>query len=93
MWRCSASTERRPASRCGSTSAGVGPKPDCGDLWRSVAGLMESGSVELVDLYGVSWRPARLVLHKRRWRCPRRGCPAGTVTEQDREISAAAGAG
>ena len=25
--------------------------------------------------------------HKRRWRCPRDGCGAGTVTEADREIA------
>ena len=62
-----------------------GPKPDCGDCG---ALLWSDGerAVELVDLPAFG-RPARLVLHKRRWRCPRRGCPAGTVTEQDREIA------
>ena len=40
----------------------------------------------LVDLPAFG-RPARLVWHKRRWRCPRRGCGAGTVTEADREIA------
>ena len=62
-----------------------GPKPDCGDCG---ALLWSDGErpVELVDLPAFG-RPARLVLHKRRWRCPRRGCPAGTVTEQDREIA------
>ena len=42
--------------------------------------------VELVDLPAFG-RPARLVWHKRRWRCPLQGCPAGAVTEQDREIA------
>ena len=43
-------------------------------------------SVELVDLPAFG-RPARLVWHKRRWRCPDQGCGAGTVTEQDPEIA------
>ena len=34
-------------------------------------------------------RPARLVWHKRRWRCGRPGCEAGTVTEQDPAIAPA----
>ena len=38
--------------------------------------------VELVDL-PVFGRPARLVWHKRRWRCAQPRCGAGTVTEQD----------
>ena len=42
--------------------------------------------VELVDL-PVFGRPARLVWHKRRWRCARRGCSAGSVTEQDPSIA------
>ena len=42
--------------------------------------------VELVDLPAFG-RPARLVWHKRRWRCPQQGCPAGTVTEQALEIA------
>ena len=32
-------------------------------------------------------RPARLVWHKRRWRCGDPDCEAGTVTEQDPEIA------
>ena len=42
--------------------------------------------VELVDLPAFG-RPARLVWHKRRWRCPLRGCSAGAVTEQAPEIA------
>ena len=34
----------------------------------------------LVDLPAFG-RPVRLVWHKRRWRCPRQGCGAGSVTE------------
>jgi len=43
-------------------------------------------AVELVDLPAFG-RPARLVWHKRRWRCAQSGCSAGTVTEQDPEIA------
>ena len=43
-------------------------------------------AVELVDLPAFG-RSVRLVWHKRRWRCPRSGCWAGTVTEQAREIA------
>ncbi len=43
-------------------------------------------AVELVDLPAFG-RPARLVWHKRRWRCGRRECSAGTVTEQAPEIA------
>ena len=61
------------------------PRPACercgGPLWSD-----GERSVELVDLPAFG-RPARLVWHKRRWRCPDRGCRAGTVTEQDREIA------
>ena len=61
------------------------PRPACGEcggpLWSD--GERE---VELVDLPAFG-RPVRLVWHKRRWRCPREGCGAGTVTEQDREIA------
>ena len=32
-------------------------------------------------------RPARLVWHKRRWRCGQQGCGVGTVTEQDPQIA------
>ncbi len=61
------------------------PRPGCercgGALWSD--GERE---VELVDL-PVFGRPARLVWHKRRWRCGDPDCAAGTVTEQDREIA------
>ena len=43
-------------------------------------------AVVLVDLRAFG-RPVRLVWHKRRWRCCRDGCGAGTVTEADREIA------
>jgi len=42
--------------------------------------------VELVDL-PVFGRAARLVWHKRRWRCGDPECAAGTVTEQDPRIA------
>ena len=42
--------------------------------------------MELVDLPAFG-RPVRLVWHKRRWRCGQRGCPFGTVTEQDSAIA------
>ena len=60
-------------------------RPDCGGCG---GGLWSDGErpVELVDLPAFG-RPARLVWHKRRWRCPRRGCAVGTFTEQDSEIA------
>ena len=61
------------------------PRPACercgGPLWSD-----GERSVVLVDLPAFG-RAVRLVWHKRRWRCPDRGCGAGTVTEQDREIA------
>ncbi len=61
------------------------PRPGCG----SCGGALWSDGerrVELVDLPAFG-RPVRLMWHKRRWRCPSRGCGAGTVTEQDPEIA------
>ena len=43
-------------------------------------------AVVLVDLPAFG-RPCRLVWHKRRWRCPRQGCGAGSVTEQAPQIA------
>ena len=43
-------------------------------------------AVVLVDLPAFGG-PVRLVWHKRRWRCPRDGCEAGSVTEQAAEIA------
>ena len=43
-------------------------------------------AVVLVDLPAFG-RPARLVWHKRRWRCPRDGCEAGSVTELAPQIA------
>ena len=61
------------------------PRPDCarcgGPLWSN-----GERPVVLVDLPAFG-RAVRLVWHKRRWRCARRGCPAGAVTEQDPEIA------
>ena len=93
MWRCSASATR-PAGRCGCTyQAGEVPSPTVG----TVALLLWSDGerpVELVDLPAISGGRRGWCCTKRRWRCPRRGCPAGTVTEQDKTRSAtAAGVG
>ena len=61
------------------------PRPGCvgcgGPLWSD-----GERPVVLVDLPAFG-RAVRLVWHKRRWRCPDRGCGAGTVTEQDPEIA------
>ena len=61
------------------------PRPPCGGcggvLWSDGA-----RPVVLVDLPAFG-RPVRLVWHKRRWRCPRGGCEAGSVTEQALEIT------
>ena len=61
------------------------PRPDCercgGPLWSN-----GERPVELVDLPAFG-RPARLVWHKRRWRCAQSGCSTGTVTEQDPQIA------
>ena len=54
-------------------------RPPCGGC----GGLLWSDgdrAVVLVDLPAFG-RPVRLVWRKRRWRCPRRGCGAGTVKE------------
>ena len=60
-------------------------RPDCGvcggPLWSN-----GERQVELVDLPAFG-RPARLVWHKRRWRCGQPRCPAGAVTEQAPEIA------
>ena len=61
------------------------PRPVCGSCGGSV---WSSGvrRVELVDL-GSFGRPVRLVLAKRRWRCPNGDCAVGTFTEQSPEIA------
>ena len=61
------------------------PRPPCG---RRGGPLWSKGerSVELVDLPAFE-RPVRLVWHKRRWRCPRSGCAAGSFSEQDCTIA------
>ena len=65
---------RRRAPRLGCDGCG-------GALWSD-----GERPVVLVDLPAFG-RPARLVWHKRRWRCPLRACGAGTVTEQDPAIA------
>ncbi len=84
MSRCSASTTRT-ASRWGCMS--VEPR-------RGRAAGAAAGRCGQTASAGSSWwtsrrsaRPVRLMWHKRRWRCPSRGCGAGTVTEQDPEIA------
>ena len=59
--------------------------PRCGDC----GGLLWSKGerrVVLVDLPALG-RAVRLVWHKRRWRCPRSGCGAGSFTEQAAQIA------
>jgi transposase len=58
--------------------------PSCG----VVAWLKDRPTVELVDLPAFG-RPARLVWHKHRWRCPDRNCPAGSFTGEDARIAPA----
>ena len=45
-----------------------------------------SSSVSLVDLAAFG-RPARVVWHKRRWRCPAARCAVGSFAETDEEIA------
>lgn len=52
------------------------------------AWLKDQRPVTLVDLAAFG-RPAVLVWHKRRWRCPEPGCEVKTFTEQQPEIAAA----
>ena len=61
------------------------PRPDCGSCGGPLWGNGER-PVELVDLAAFG-RASRLVWHKRRWRCGRRGCSGGAVTEQDPVIA------
>ena len=64
---------------------GRAPRPPCGGCGGLVWSKGER-SVELVDLPAFG-RPVRLVWHKRRWRCPRSGCAAGSFSEQDCAIA------
>ena len=63
------------------------PRPVCGScggqVWSNGA-----RSVGLADL-GAFGRPVRLVLAKRRWRCPNGDCAVGTFTEQAAETAPA----
>ena len=62
-------------------------RPVCGGCGGAV---WSKGStpVRLVDLPAFG-RPARLVWHKRRWRCPAVGCPVGSFTEVAEQIAPA----
>jgi transposase len=63
------------------------PCPGCGGS----AWVKDRPAVELVDLpcFG---RPARLVWHKHRWRCPGADCPVRSWTGEDPRIAPARGA-
>ncbi len=60
-------------------------RPSCagcgGKLWSK-----GDRAVELVDLPSFG-RPARLVWHKHRWRCPSSDCGTGSVTEQNPQVA------
>jgi transposase len=58
--------------------------PACGAL----AWVKDCPAVELVDLpcFG---RPARLVWHKHRWRCPNGDCDVGSWTGEDPRVAPA----
>jgi transposase len=57
--------------------------PRCG----VVARVKDRSRVVLVDLPAFG-RPARLVWHKRRWRCPDPDCTTGSWTEEDDRVAA-----
>ena len=63
-----------------------GGRPCCGRCG-GVVTLKERPTVALVDL-PVFGRPARLVWHKRRWRCPSSASPLGSFTAEDARIAA-----
>ena len=83
MWRCSASTTRR-MRRCGCTSASG--RRDRG-VWAAAGRCDPTAS----SRWGWRASPRSVGLFgwcsRRRWRCARRRCPAGAVTEQDPEIA------
>ena len=60
-------------------------RPACGGCGQRLWSDGER-AVVLVDLRAFG-RPVRLVWHKRRRRCPRQGCEAGSVTEQAPQIA------
>ena len=60
-------------------------RPACGGCGQRLWSDGER-AVALVDLPAFG-RPVRLVWHKRRWRCPRDGCEAGSVTELAPQIA------
>ena len=61
-------------------------RPACGRCGTR-AWVKDRPVVELVDLpcFG---RPARLMWHKHRWRCPERACPVGSWTGQHPQVGA-----
>lgn len=61
-------------------------RPACPGDCRGEVVVKDRDIVELVDL-PVFGRPARLVWHKRRWRCPNPGCLMLSWTEQAPEIA------
>jgi len=61
--------------------------PRCGGCG-GVVWSKGTSAVRLVDLPAFG-RPARLVWHKRRWRCPAGGCAVGSFTEVAEEIAPA----
>ena len=60
-------------------------RPACGGFGQRLWSDGER-AVVLVDLPALG-RPVRLVWHKRRWRCARDGCEAGSVTASRRRRS------
>jgi len=67
----------RVESRCDQVRC-----PSCGARVQ----LKERSGVELVDLFSFG-RPARLVWHKQRRRCPSASCPQGSWTVLDDSIA------
>ena len=63
------------------------PCPGCG----RTAWVKDRAAVELVDLPSFG-RPARLVWHKHRWRCPDHGCAVVSWTGENARIAPARGA-
>jgi len=63
-------------------------RPPCCGGCGGVVWSKGTGAVRLVDLPAFG-RPARLVWHKRRWRCPAGDCAVGSFTEVDERIAPA----
>jgi transposase len=65
--------------------------PPCCGACGTPAWVKDRPAVVLVDL-ACFGRPARLVWHKHRWRCPHDGCALGSWTGEDPQIAPARGA-